>query len=1673
MEFGEDLEIIDDEFNDNTQSFVSSSSTPQTQSVNEDADIISVVQKINRSIERNQRNPREFVLVETPAPEKYNTGRTTQAQRPKRRYTKRKGVVTVTEEVVSQEEILKKLDKEKDNINASISSFSSSLSSAFGVGQLQDDLEVIEDDDNITGGIHPQIIKEEEEVATVGLPLQLPATSVEDYKSIHHHDVVEEAKEKLAEPSSSSVPSSFKTMTLDELGPGFTVKLSLGENLTFKEHLERAEQIQRENIARMVGGDSCGIISKSAQPTSSSSSSSSSSSARATSVGIGSKPHKVELLPVGSAPLEKLLLYIDEELKAIEASIPTTVFDKARKNGTPLKCPREHVSRVLCAPYGFFRGCREKDSCVCKTDFGFTMMEYLNPDDFNEVLRTKRNATGDLGYCYLCWLMIVNIDYHNRANGQGTVATIPLPFYHIASVPKEYKLDAMLNSGSSFTELDLATPVCDATQTSSENTYGLTRPFRVYSTNDYTVGIRKIKFNDDFVNVNYLEESPELFFLTHESTFNGLRSVNAFNYVETTISFQPGTMYILLRLFSPENKVFVVGYCRLGNSKLIEDPKIIRPYPGSRVIPGENHLDDKYHHFALPRYWCIVDAKDRNKYFPANIPPFQMERFPWEFIFTTDLRDSVDHLKEIVRGGRINLVHLFKQQENDLAVTTNLAIPLDHYEKMLDHPAIACRLVYVALKIRLAVLYTVKKVYPSSSHSTRDDKNHHRVELIISWYEENHCKHITKDTFDSDVSQELLDDLSKVPVPYHYYDTDMHYFQYEKKIRRRATPMEVLRERYPEFGFFFREFKEMHKDVEHGFLVHGNVKRLFEEVTNITHYRIATEVADEIDPFLIKNENPSSLAVSTSASRSALLKRPDYSIYITALFRINVALELHESTAHRVEKLKTAIGVIESKLFPSSTVKKTEPLSEEQMKRLFDAHANAKEKLKNIRWLRYNMRLFVFTHLDLIQRMYNLRIFSDGALKSRVPRKNPNYVLTHYDEVYPFASRTPHEGGLPDLSKIIYCVPFPDPTNMDSRSPDALRHDLFTMLNALFPRYRQPRPPISRHLKLCDQYTAYRTLAVKAVELTLLGAYQHADYMPTFEYCVGIHREHSSHFTTERFKTWQSQRGTIAILAMREFLVFTMKLNPPYNSYITRNFPFWVDFSEKVYKAADFMRKMYRVEHSLGVIQHAIHTIFKSTVDKSVLPSHFIKEIEAQNLFKEINFELVRKCTRIDELRSFCQKLTAINRERAKARIPRYGLTTEFASVIEKRVRLISPGSPIQVSWLEEFNCGYEEPSEHVVVTKFTIKLLTLALYFIMYGERGDKYAEQAIRAIPLRDYEVVDAFFFNLHIQYCITVFDLDDDMKSEQWKAICRRYDITPELERFVCPSVKSLAYAPCCGMVKSYVSQACKDPSFGSKDLGVNIYSGEVIDRQNTCTRLEKKAYRVTTLFQNKLFDGLARRDEDELISVCERILNLVPRSHQTRFYSQPECGSVPVMMIPLLGKVVQIKTPRISRSHITNPVTNSFSICTICASVSTFSTRMIGINGFDCNHCDRIYTQQYWVPECVHCYQKVVLSEKNYSMLVFDDRPIVGDFTLKRMYICRHCRKCDTTGYKTYGQHIYTATELKKYKMFQANGMMRFVIMRTGGDLIDYIQSVKHIIPPSGQKQKKSERKVRFE
>jgi len=401
----------------------------------------------------------------------------------------------------------------------------------------------------------------------------------------------------------------------------------------------------------------------------------------------------------------------------------------------------------------------------------------------------------------------------------------------------------------------------------------------------------------------------------------------------------------------------------------------------------------------------------------------------------------------------------------------------------------------------------------------------------------------------------------------------------------------------------------------------------------------------------------------------------------------------------------------------------------------------------------------------------------------------------------------------------------------------------------------------------------------------------------------------------------------------------------------------------------------------------------------------------------------------------------------------RAGLTVPMARIIERRVRTIKPATPIDLSWLQEFNLGLEEPDPNVVITHKTLKLLSLAFMFIGLGDAWSAKADSALMAIALPDYEVVDAFFSHLHVQYCITSFDLDDETKKKQVAAIKARYNLTDELMDRVSKCVTSLMIAPCCSGVRSYVIQETEFPSYGNKHCGIDDRSGKVVDCHNTEAMTDKKKYRVGTLHETNAETALAMHQFNTLRNLCERIIAIPAGPHQKKFGSQSRCGTVPIMPVPLLGKVVEVTATRISKTGNTEPQTKAYALCTVCGSVSEFSVRMYGINGFNCWCCNVKHTELYFTPKCVFCSQSIKLSKNNYyQKMAIDDRQGVGDYKFKKFYVCNHCYKCKTTMYNTLGRYIYTATEMMLWKKFAENNMALKVIIREGGDLVDFLSSV---------------------
>jgi hypothetical protein len=63
------------------------------------------------------------------------------------------------------------------------------------------------------------------------------------------------------------------------------------------------------------------------------------------------------------------------------------------------------------------------------------------------------------------------------------------------------------------------------------------------------------------------------------------------------------------------------------------------------------------------------------------------------------------------------------------------------------------------------------------------------------------------------------------------------------------------------------------------------------------------------------------------------------------------------------------------------------------------------------------------------------------------------------------------------------------------------------------------------------------------------------------------------------------------------------------------------------------------------------------------------------------------------------------------------------------------------------------------------------------------------------------------------------------------------------------------------------------------------------------------------------------------------------------------------------------------------------------------------------------------------------------------PGTGDWEIKRMYVCFHCRTRKTATYKE-DQNIYSATEFARVKATKNNGLQLTMHIRRGYSVLDY-------------------------
>lgn len=767
-----------------------------------------------------------------------------------------------------------------------------------------------------------------------------------------------------------------------------------------------------------------------------------------------------------------------------------------------------------------------------------------------------------------------------------------------------------------------------------------------------------------------------------------------------------------------------------------------------------------------------------------------------------------------------------------------------------------------------------------------------------------------------------------------------------------------------------------------------------------------------------------------------MLSRSGYSIFAAVYIRVNCAAHIHDSMHAAMYDIEETYRYIDSEVVAGRRT-------------LHDLNLIDRRR-KIIREKRYNLRLFIYTHLDIIAKAKELNSWKDRILMQRAKHRNANYCLRNYDEVMPYDTRVYHEGMLPDIAKYICCIPFPDQKDAGVRENNTSTTHLFRMIGLLLPRNNVTRTNNKQHIKLCTDHAAYRKLTSIILYISFTGGYRHSNYLMPLAYCLTI-RDVMSSPNSEEFMHWQRYYKSLAIMAMREFVIFQISKCPPYYYYLLHEYPYWEQYVKQTLSLLDVLRLSTRYGCSMSAIQYGIQSIVKPKANAQACIEPIIAKIIDMLVgqYKTIDWSNCQHEVQIDELCTLCRHLFVINVRRARKNVIRTPLPRLMRKAIITKVNSIPRHSPIDLAWLLEFNFGIESPPESVNVSMQTIKLLEYAFYYILMGPQKTQNVNLALSKIDSKDYEIVDSFFFKLFTHYSIDVIPLDALTAERQYKAVLKRNDLTDEDQ--VSPWAMSLMFAPCCGTIRSYITQKGGALLYGGDKVGFNPHTGDVVCRQKTDYHTAKRTYRMFMSFYDKLLAALDRSDEKTLIKICNRISRMVSVNLKNKYFDQSRCGDVPLVMVPLVGYIVQVTIPKVSITGTTSPTTNAFTICEQCGGTMLFSTKFFGPNGLCCQQCCVAHTVETHTPMCVAKAHRIKLNTPVHKFRVIDDREDVGTYTISTMYVCDRCYTRKTAGYRQYENSIVSASHLAKMKHFDDNSMAFYIALASGEPLAEYFDT----------------------
>ena len=1380
-------------------------------------------------------------------------------------------------------------------------------------------------------------------------------------------------------------------LTDDNIGV-INLNSQLGISANYHTYMNMLTQISMDNKSKLntqTSSVSAGIYA----PRSSSQSSSIKRSAYDTSVSSDTSNSKDDKSRVIAwepfFPIARVLNFITVHDEFYKTQLPSNAHDLMQSGAAPECISAAHVKNVLCERFHPFRACIWGKNCKAYLDHSkFVAMEYVTPQQYEQGVTHGNVSSTVHQMCIICWMYVIYYIYVMNVQRGQTAAQIQVPFYFKMDEPNEYRESAMIQGQSPWKVAG------------SENTYGLVVPFRCYSKNQFSLDQMSVKVGESRIRVKCLREFDSLFFTEHPANGPQVVRVDPIKYARPVITNLPTTDMILTHRFNLSNTEHVIGVVRLSN------------FGNMNGIPEKK--------IPLYQYWCMTESGTES--LKVN-EVYDFEPFLWRLVFCKNIGVLANNLPQFIRSGRIDLDWLWTHTDLSRCIV-DFTKPLTYYEYKLKDSEYEDRMLYLSLCLRIIVIRTLLKVYPNSKNSKHDSSVHQHLRNFLRWHEDVHCKSITCDTNDSDPDIPFkLKEFVDSEIPFHMYASDTSIFlKYRTELRSKEGPSAASARYYPEHAWCFMEFGSMQKCIRN-------------------------RTCSDLESFEFNEISCRHLIIPPQLMHLYENKHEDiytkYSILTCLLIRVNMSMEIHHGTLADVKSLYSRYKSANKN--PAMWTR--------------DEFLDVKNQLKALREKRYQVRLFAYTHLQLALRMYDLCVFDDDALNNDgVDRGNPNHRVNHITEVYPYDCVTIHEGMLPDFSTSIIGVPFMGGHD-DSRAAQKYKDETFKVMSEFLPRPNTSRNvwgcKIDKHIQWCMKHAPYMNITLSIMEVMMLGAYRHADHLMPFMKMLSVYKNFNTHYSPATFKTWQEERTGLVSAAMREFLCWTIERATPYDDFITQNHSYWLEYRRRLYESTDIIRMTYDRSKDIetynsGCILLVSNITMALKADKELSDSllkwlgytkgDVVPDVVNEHATNIVPDKPMVRRVYLDPVRELCKHLHNFNARQEKkghTRLPKFPV--EVFKCIYAKVKSIKPQTPIDLFWLYEFNLVEDNP----LIKLNTVRALEHVMVCIMQGKTATDKIEGFFLKIPPMEFEIVDAFFNLLLIHYSITVYTLPQDVHERQINALKKRFEID-EIER---PGAEQseyafcAMYADCCTTLRSFTAQLHGDSAYGGKLLGFDPFSNKIVCKAQTVKGAQRKTVRATKLKWANLCNAVRTENTVDLKRAMVRMKPTFSKS-QTRFYMQPECGSVPMTVIFMPGKVLQITDPRISMND-KPPNVNAYAICCVCGSLSNFAISMYGANSFECTVCEAAQVKDRYTPTCVACDQKIKPSLVPHSFIVFNDRVDTGDMVIRNEYICQRCYNCKTANW--HPNHIYTVSDIKNSKKARMSGMEWICWARNGRNL----------------------------